>query len=179
MAKEFQTTRIVATNISNGPRGINGVTSTVMVGRGETSKEIEVSEGELASMQNSANFSVKVVGQGRTVRRNEANARPSRITDQGKRLAELEVRVVALEDKAGIVRQSADPALQPQATKPTEPTKVESVNPEDIGKIIAMADDRNISFPEFKSAAAKVLGDKTPDKKVDIISALQDLQPKA
>ncbi|RUX08221.1 MAG: hypothetical protein EOS71_00520 [Mesorhizobium sp.] len=38
--------------------------------------------------------------------------------------------------------------------------------------VLAMADG---NFMAFKSAAAKLLGDKTPDKKADIVSALEEL----
>lgn len=38
--------------------------------------------------------------------------------------------------------------------------------------VLAIADG---NFMAFKSAAAKLLGDKTPDKKADIVSALEEL----
>lgn len=38
--------------------------------------------------------------------------------------------------------------------------------------VLAMADG---NFMAFKSAASKLLGDKTPDKKAEIVAALEDL----
>lgn len=41
-------------------------------------------------------------------------------------------------------------------------------------EVLAMATD-GTPFMTFKSAAAKLLGDATPDKKADIVSALEEL----
>lgn len=41
--------------------------------------------------------------------------------------------------------------------------------------VIAMADDAAVPFLAFKAAASKLLGDKTPSEKDDIILALMEL----
>lgn len=52
-----------------------------------------------------------------------------------------------------------------------DPVDDEPKSPADV---IAMAAD-GTPFMTFKSAAAKLLGDGTPDKKADIIAALEEL----
>ncbi|WP_313522534.1 hypothetical protein [Shinella sp.] len=47
--------------------------------------------------------------------------------------------------------------------------------PKTPADVLAMANDANVPFMSFKSAAAKVLGDKTPAKKDEIIAALEEL----
>ena len=42
-------------------------------------------------------------------------------------------------------------------------------------EVLALADG---NFMAFKSAASKLLGDKTPDKKAEIVAALEDLATK-
>ena len=42
-------------------------------------------------------------------------------------------------------------------------------------EVLEMAKDPNVQFMSFKAAAAKLLGDKTPGKKDEIIAALEDL----
>jgi len=42
-------------------------------------------------------------------------------------------------------------------------------------EILAMADDKDVPFMSFKSAALKLLGDNTPAKKDDIVLALMEL----
>ncbi|ASP70357.1 hypothetical protein CDO28_01475 [Sinorhizobium meliloti] len=42
-------------------------------------------------------------------------------------------------------------------------------------EVLEMAKDPNVQFMSFKAAAAKLLGDKTPAKKDDIIAALEEL----
>ncbi|MFK0273659.1 hypothetical protein ACIQUG_08285 [Ensifer sp. NPDC090286] len=47
-----------------------------------------------------------------------------------------------------------------------------------VTDVLAMAADPNVQFMSFKSAASKLLGDKTPAKKDEIIAALEDLATK-
>ncbi|MDP9630078.1 UNVERIFIED_ORG: hypothetical protein J2W85_002139 [Ensifer adhaerens] len=42
-------------------------------------------------------------------------------------------------------------------------------------EVLAMANDPNVQFMSFKSAASKLLGDKTPAKKDEIVAALEEL----
>lgn len=42
-------------------------------------------------------------------------------------------------------------------------------------EVLEMAKDPNVQFMSFKAAATKLLGDKTPAKKDEIIAALEDL----
>lgn len=48
-------------------------------------------------------------------------------------------------------------------------------DPKSAAGVLAMADG---NFMAFKSAATKLLGDKTPDKKAEIVAALEDLATK-
>jgi hypothetical protein len=42
-------------------------------------------------------------------------------------------------------------------------------------EVLAMASDPSVQFMSFKSAASKILGDKTPSKKDEIVAALEEL----
>ncbi|WP_085026884.1 hypothetical protein [Ensifer aridi] len=48
-------------------------------------------------------------------------------------------------------------------------------NPSMALEVLEMAKDPNVQFMSFKSAAAKLLGDRTPAKKDGIIAALEEL----
>ncbi|MGQ3214782.1 MAG: hypothetical protein ACT6U0_15360 [Shinella sp.] len=50
-----------------------------------------------------------------------------------------------------------------------------SDQPKTAQEVLAMANDPTVQFMTFKSAATKLLGDKTPAKKDEIISALEEL----
>jgi len=54
-----------------------------------------------------------------------------------------------------------------RAEKPHEPGDAKTA-----AEVLALADG---NFMAFKSAAAKLLGDRTPDKKAEIVAALEDL----
>lgn len=41
--------------------------------------------------------------------------------------------------------------------------------------VLAMANDTSVPFMTFKSAATKLLGEKTPASKADIVAALEEL----
>lgn len=44
-----------------------------------------------------------------------------------------------------------------------------------VTDVLAMATDPNVQFMSFKAAASKLLGEKTPAKKDEIIAALEEL----
>ncbi|WP_085035216.1 hypothetical protein [Ensifer aridi] len=48
-------------------------------------------------------------------------------------------------------------------------------DPKTALEVLEMAKDPNVQFMSFKSAAAKLLGEKTPAKKDEIIAALEEL----
>ncbi|MGF6253789.1 hypothetical protein [Ensifer sp. LBL] len=47
-----------------------------------------------------------------------------------------------------------------------------------VTDVLAMASDPGVQFMSFKSAASKLLGEKTPKTKDEIIAALEDLATK-
>lgn len=51
----------------------------------------------------------------------------------------------------------------------------DSDSPRTALEVLEMAKDPNVQFMAFKSAASKLLGDKTPSKKDEIIAALEEL----
>ncbi|TRC78519.1 hypothetical protein FJV80_24565 [Mesorhizobium sp. WSM4310] len=53
--------------------------------------------------------------------------------------------------------------------------KQSGIDAKSATEVLAMADG---NFMAFKSAATKLLGDKTPDKKAEIVAALEDLATK-
>ncbi|TRD06846.1 MULTISPECIES: hypothetical protein [unclassified Mesorhizobium] len=50
--------------------------------------------------------------------------------------------------------------------------KQSGIDAKSATEVLAMADG---NFMAFKSAATKLLGDKTPDKKAEIVAALEEL----
>jgi len=60
--------------------------------------------------------------------------------------------------------------------------KLKAAKPEETPKtateVLAMATNADVPFMTFKAAATKLLGDKTPSKKDEIISALEELATK-
>lgn len=51
----------------------------------------------------------------------------------------------------------------------------EGAAPKSATEVLEMAKDPSVQFMSFKAAAAKLLGDKTPSKKDEIIAALEEL----
>jgi hypothetical protein len=47
--------------------------------------------------------------------------------------------------------------------------------PKTAQEVLAMANDPSVQFMTFKAAAAKLLGEKTPSKKDEIVAALEEL----
>jgi len=50
--------------------------------------------------------------------------------------------------------------------------------PKTAAEVLDMAKDPNVQFMSFKAAASKLLGDKTPSKKDEIVAALEELATK-
>jgi hypothetical protein len=67
----------------------------------------------------------------------------------------------------------------PKAEKPVKAPKAEKAPVDDTPKtpaeVLAMAADKDVQFLSFKAAAVKLLGEKTPAKKDEIILALEEL----
>lgn len=67
----------------------------------------------------------------------------------------------------------------PKAEKPVKAPKAEKTPADDTPKtpaeVLAMAADKDIPFLSFKASATKLLGEKTPAKKDEIILALEEL----
>ncbi|MFQ6184380.1 hypothetical protein ACLMJV_20840 [Sinorhizobium meliloti] len=47
--------------------------------------------------------------------------------------------------------------------------------PKTVLEVLEMAKDQNVQFMSFKSAAKKLLGEKTPSTKDEIVAALEEL----
>ncbi|MHC2298157.1 hypothetical protein [Rhizobium mongolense] len=60
-------------------------------------------------------------------------------------------------------------------TAVTNPNEDEAKTP---AEVLAMASNPDVAFMTFKSAATKLLGEKTPSTKADIVTALEDLATK-
>lgn len=54
----------------------------------------------------------------------------------------------------------------------------EASDTKSVTEVLAMADDKDVPFMSFKAAASKLLGDKTPPKKDEIVLALMELATK-
>lgn len=89
-------------------------------------------------------------------------------------------------DKSGATTSDTD-ALNAEITglkaklaeRDAEIEKLKSAKQEDPAKtpaeVLAMATNPEVQFMTFKAAAAKLLGEKTPAKKDEIVAALEDL----
>lgn len=152
--KQVDTVRVTVNNTGLGPRGVNTTNGQVIVGRGETSKELVMSAGEFASIKDDKTLVIKELGAGDPVVRNEVEARQSKF---GARLQSLEDRIARLE-AGGSGKQAGHASGDDTKT---------------VQEVLEMADDKDVPFATFKSAATKLLGDKTPSKKDEIIEALQ------
>jgi hypothetical protein len=91
---------------------------------------------------------------------------PPNEIDQLRRLVEKKEAEIAR--LAGLLAERDAEIAKLKEAKSDEPAKT----PADV---LAMANDPNVPFMSFKSAAAKLLGDKTPSKKDEIVAALEDL----
>jgi hypothetical protein len=80
-------------------------------------------------------------------------------------------------------REAEDAQFEEWGAKPAKPTKpakqpenlLTPEEPKTALEVLAMATADGVPFMTFKAAAAKLLGDKTPSKKDELIAALEDL----
>ena len=142
------------TNTQPGPRGINTVNGPVLVEAGQT-VEVEIFAREKAHIKASKWFEVE----------------GDYTDDPGVTAAP------ALKDAAQNVDVELDRLRSQLAERDAELAKLKAQDdqPKTAAEVLAMANDPNVQFMSFKSAASKLLGDKTPAKKDEIVAALEDL----
>ncbi|AEH79655.1 hypothetical protein SM11_chr2401 [Sinorhizobium meliloti SM11] len=145
------------TNTQPGPRGINTVNGPVLVEPGQT-VEVEIFAREKAHIKASKWFEVE----GDYTDNPAVTAAP------------------ALKDAAQNVNAELDRLRAQLAERDAElaKLKVQDDQPKTAAEVLAMANDPNVQFMSFKSAASKLLGEKTPGKKDEIVAALEDLATK-
>ncbi|ABR60725.1 hypothetical protein GOL30_28585 [Sinorhizobium medicae] len=145
------------TNTQPGPRGINTVNGPVLVEPGQT-VEVEIFAREKAHIKASKWFEVE----GDYTDNPGVTAAP------------------ALNDAAQNVDAELDRLRAQLAERDAELAKLKAQDdqPKTAAEVLAMANDPNVQFMSFKSAASKLLGDKTPAKKDEIVAALEDLATK-
>ncbi|MDX0948970.1 hypothetical protein GOD93_25385 [Sinorhizobium medicae] len=145
------------TNTQPGPRGINTVNGPVLVEPGQT-VEVEIFAREKAHIKASKWFEVE----GDYTDNPGATAAP------------------ALKNAAQNVDAELDRLRAQLAERDAElaKLKLQDDQPKTAAEVLAMANDPNVQFMSFKSAASKLLGDKTPAKKDEIVAALEDLATK-
>jgi hypothetical protein len=147
------------TNNQAGPRGINTVNGPVLIEPGET-VEIEVFAREKAHIEASKWFEID----GDYTENPSVTAAPALKEAADNVDSELErLKAQLAERDAELAKLKADQ----QEEQPKTPAEV-----------LDMAKDPNVQFLSFKAAASKLLGDKTPAKKDEIIAALEDLATK-
>jgi hypothetical protein len=76
-------------------------------------------------------------------------------------------------DAPAKVEKAPKPVKAPAPAKAVKPPVDDT--PKTPAEVLAMAADKDVQFLTFKAAATKLLGDKTPAKKDEIILALEDL----
>lgn len=147
------------TNAQKGPRGINTVNGPVLIEPGET-VEVDIFAREQAHIEASQWFEIDgeyaddpFVVAGAPALKAAADSTGS----------ELERLQALLADR--------DAELAKLKAQQEEPPKT-------AAEVLEMAKDPAVQFMSFKAAAAKLLGDKTPAKKDEIIGALEDLATK-
>ena len=145
------------TNTQPGPRGINTVNGPVLVEPGQT-VEVEIFAREKAHIKASKWFEVE----GDYTDNPGVTAAP------------------ALNDAAQNVDAELDRLRAQLAERDAELAKLKAQDdqPKTAAEVLAMANDPNVQFMSFKSAASKLLGEKTPSTKDEIIAALEDLATK-
>ncbi|TLX12474.1 hypothetical protein [Rhizobium sp. MHM7A] len=145
------------TNTQAGPRGLNAISGPVLVDPGQT-VEVEVYAREQPHIEAAGWFDVK----GSYTDNPDASG-PALKAVAADTASELE----------GLKKQLAerDAELAKLKAQQDEPPKT-------AAEVLEMAKDQNVQFMSFKAAASKLLGDKTPSKKDEIIAALEDLATK-
>ncbi|TAW01661.1 hypothetical protein ELI24_08920 [Rhizobium ruizarguesonis] len=146
------------TNTQPGPRGVNAISGPVLVDPGQT-VGAEVYAREQQHIEAAAWFKVEGSytdnpdASGPTLKAVAADT-ASELDGLKKQLAERDAEIEKL-----------------KATKADEPAKTPA-------EVLAMASNPDVQFMTFKSAAARLLGDKTPSKKDEIVAALEELATK-
>jgi len=141
------------TNIAKGPRGVNAVGGPVLIDPDQTA-EVEVYAREKEHIDATGWFQVKGEYQPNPGQPAAAPMNDDILASKDAEIAELRKQLAA----------KAKPG------KADEPTDVKTA-----ADVLALADG---NFMAFKSAASKLLGDKTPEKKAEIVAALEDLATK-
>lgn len=146
------------TNTQKGPRGVNTVNGPVLIEPGEA-VEVDIFAREQAHIEASQWFEIDgdytddpIVGAWEVLTATADNTG-----------SELERLQALLADR--------DAELAKLKAQQEEPPKT-------AAEVLEMAKDPAVQFMSFKAAAAKLLGDKTPAKKDEIIAALEDLATK-
>lgn len=143
------------TNTQKGPRGINTINGPVLIEPGDT-VEVEIFAREKAHIEASKWFEVdgdytdNPVVAGAPALKDAADNAGSELERLQALLADRDAELAKL--KAGQDEQ-----------------------PKTAAEVLEMAKDPAVQFMSFKAAASKLLGDKTPAKKDEIISALEEL----
>nr|WP_234804694.1 hypothetical protein [Sinorhizobium americanum] len=147
------------TNTQAGPRGINTVNGPVLIEPGET-VEVEVFDREKAHMEASKWFDVD----GDYTENPSVTAAPALKEAAENTESELErLRAQLAERDAELAKLKAEQQEE---------------QPKTAAEVLDMAKDPNVQFMSFKAAASKLLGDKTPAKKDEILAALEELATK-
>jgi hypothetical protein len=164
------------TNTQAGPRGVNAVGGPVLLDPGQT-VEVEVYAREKEHLDASGWFTIK--GDYRDDPGSAASPSGDSNKDLAAKAAEIEKVFADREaaSKAALDDKDAEIAeLRKQlAAKDSASGSDNQADAKTAADVLAMADG---NFMAFKSAASKLLGDKTPDKKAEIITALEDLATK-
>jgi hypothetical protein len=148
------------TNTQPGPRGVNTINGPVLVDPKET-VEVEVFARERQHIEATKWFEVE----GSYTDDPDASTAPSQTAAASDASDEIKGLRKELADR------EAEIAKLKAATKPDE-------EPKTAAEVLAMASNPDVPFMTFKAAATKLLGDKTPSKKDEIIAALEDLATK-
>jgi hypothetical protein len=147
------------TNTQPGPRGLNAISGPVLVDPGQT-VEVEVYAREQQHIEAAGWFSVE----------GEYTANPGGASAPVLQAAASD----ASKELDGLRKQLAERDAELAKMKTKQPDE----DPKTAAEVLAMATDSNVQFMTFKAAAQKLLGDKTPAKKDEIIAALEDLATK-
>ncbi|MGO7686268.1 hypothetical protein ACC696_16615 [Rhizobium ruizarguesonis] len=147
------------TNTQPGPRGLNAVSGPVLVDPGQT-VEANVYERERQHIEAAGWFEVK----GDYTADPSGSVAPALKAEASDAGAEID----------GLKKQLADRDAEIAKLKAKQPDE----EPKTAAEALAMATDPSVQFMTFKAAAQKLLGDKTPAKKDEIVAALEDLATK-
>jgi hypothetical protein len=110
MAEEIHTVRVVVTNISRSPRGVNKADGThIILDAGATSPEIEMTPGEITSLRNGQEFRIQELGDGSTITRHRAEPRRSKVNVHDDQIAGLKDQIEEMRaDIAELKNHAAD-----------------------------------------------------------------------